>query len=35
MPFKFERLDIPDVVLIKPVVFEDDSASYGKLGRID
>jgi len=28
MPFKFERLDIPDVVLIKPVVFEDDRGFF-------
>ncbi|MBC7334187.1 MAG: dTDP-4-dehydrorhamnose 3,5-epimerase family protein, partial [Actinobacteria bacterium] len=28
MPFKFKRLEIPDVILIKPKVFEDERGFF-------
>jgi len=28
MPFEFKRLEIPDVILIKPVVFEDERGYF-------
>ena len=28
MPFKFKRLDIPELILIEPVVFNDDRGFF-------
>lgn len=35
MPFEFKRLEIPDLVLIKPRIFEDDRGSFAETYKKD